>query len=59
MVIVEFFSETMIENMISALANAPERVVLVGDAKMMKITVIDGIQEMTEAKLIKRLKAES
>lgn len=36
MVIVEFFSETMIENMISALANAPERVVLVGDAKMMK-----------------------
>lgn len=36
MVIVEFFSQTPIENMISALANSPERVVFLGEYKKMK-----------------------
>lgn len=36
MVIVEFFSQVPIENMISALTNAPERVVFVGESKRMK-----------------------
>lgn len=36
MVIVEFFSQSPIENMVSALANAPEKVVFVGEYKKMK-----------------------
>lgn len=36
MVIVEFFSQTPIENMISALANRPERVIFLGEYKKMK-----------------------
>lgn len=35
MVIVEFFDRTPIENMISSIANAPEKVVFVGDKKRM------------------------
>ncbi|MGN0204024.1 MAG: hypothetical protein ACI4BB_05750 [Coprococcus sp.] len=33
MVIVEFFSQVPIENMISALAGSPERVIIVGESK--------------------------
>ena len=36
MVIIEFFSRTPIENMISTLVNAPERVAFVGEYKVMK-----------------------
>ncbi len=35
-VIVEFFSQSPIENMISALVNRPERVIFLGEAKKMK-----------------------
>lgn len=35
MVIVEFFDRTPIENMISSIANAPEKVVFIGDKKKM------------------------
>lgn len=36
MVIVEFFSQTPIENMVSTLANSPERVIFLGEYKKMK-----------------------
>ncbi len=36
MVVIEFFDRSPIENMISALANAPERVVFLGELKQMK-----------------------
>ena len=36
MVIIEFFAEAAIDNMIAALANRPETVVFVGDLKAMK-----------------------